>query len=64
MATNVTQIFPSSPYSLQDERLISPTQIEATFNPSTDYIEYAISTPNNSFKDVDYKIYTDLVSEK
>ena len=54
MATNVTQIFPSSPYSLQDERLISPTQIEATFNPSTDYIEYVISTPNNSFKDVDY----------
>jgi hypothetical protein len=54
MAINVTQIFSSSPYSLQDERLISPTQIETTFNPSTDYIEYVISTVNNSFQIVDY----------
>jgi hypothetical protein len=54
MAINVTQIFSSSPYSLQDERLISPTQIEATFNSSTDYIEYVISTVNNSFQTVDY----------
>ena len=54
MAINVTQIFPSSPYSSQDEKLISPTQVEATFNPSTDYIEYVISTPNNSFQTVDY----------
>jgi hypothetical protein len=54
MAISVSQIFPSSPYSSQDERLISPTQVEATFNPSTDYIEYVISTPNNSFQTVDY----------
>jgi len=54
MAINVTQIFPSSPYSPQDERLIAPTQIEATFNPSVDYIEYVISTVNGSFQIVDY----------
>ncbi len=53
-AINVTQIFPSSPYSPQDERLIAPTQIEATFNPSVDYIEYVISTVNGSFQIVDY----------
>lgn len=54
MAVNVTQIFSSSPYSLNDERLIPSTQVEATFNPSTDYIEYVISTVNNSFRTVDY----------
>jgi hypothetical protein len=58
MAITVSQIFSSSPYSLQDERLISPTQIEATFNPSTDYIEYVISTTNNSFQTVDYNYNT------
>jgi hypothetical protein len=54
MAVTISQIFSSSPYSSQDERLINPTQIEATFNPSTDYIEYVISTKNNSFQTVDY----------
>ena len=54
MAISVSQIFSPSPYSSQDERLISPTQIEAIFNPSTDYIEYVINTVNNSFQTVDY----------
>ena len=58
MAVNISQIFSSSPYSPQDERLINPTQIEATFNPSTDYIEYVISTKNNSFQTVDYNYNT------
>ena len=58
MAVNVTQIFPSSPYSPNDERLIPSTQIEATFNPATDYIEYVVSTTNNSFKTVDYNYNT------
>ncbi len=54
MAVSISQIFSSSPYSSQDERLIIPTQIEAVFNSSTDYIEYVISTINNSFQTVDY----------
>jgi len=53
MAINITEIFPSSPYSSQDEALIQSSQIEATFDPSLDYIEYVISTPNNSFQSVD-----------
>ena len=53
MAINITEIFPSSPYSPQDEALIQSSQIEATFDPSLDYIEYVISTPNNSFQSVD-----------
>ncbi len=54
MAINVTPISSPNPYSPSDERLIQSTQIEATFNPSTDYIEYVISTTNNSFQLVDY----------
>ena len=53
MAINITEIFPSSPYSSQDEALIQSSQIEAIFDPSLDYIEYVISTPNNSFQSVD-----------
>jgi hypothetical protein len=53
MAINITEIFPSSPYLPQDEALIQSSQIEATFDPSLDYIEYVISTPNNSFQSVD-----------
>jgi hypothetical protein len=53
MAINVSQIFPPSPYSPQDEALIQSSQIEATFDPSLNYIEYVISTPNNSFQSVD-----------
>ena len=55
MATNVTPILPPNSYLPSDERLIQSSQIEATFNPSTDYIEYVISTPNKSFQTVDYR---------
>ena len=58
MAINVNQILPPGPYSSNDERLISSTQIEATFNPSTDYTEYVITTVNNSFQIVDYNYNT------
>jgi hypothetical protein len=54
MAINVIPILPPNSYSPSDENLIQSTQIEATFNPSTDYIEYVISTTNNSFQTVDY----------
>jgi hypothetical protein len=53
MAINITEIFPSSPYSPQDEALIQSSLIEATFDSSLDYIEYVVSTPNNSFQSVD-----------
>jgi len=55
MATNVTPILSPNSYLPSDERLIQSSQIEATFNPSTDYIEYVISTPNKSFQTVDYR---------
>jgi hypothetical protein len=58
MAVNVNQILPPIPYSSNDERLIPSTQIEATFNPNTDYIEYVVSTINNSFQTVDYNYNT------
>ena len=58
MAVNVNQILPPIPYSSNDERLIPSTQIEATFNPNTDYIEYVVSTINNSFQTVDYSYNT------
>ena len=60
MAISVSQIFPASPYSLNEENLLNTSSIEATFNPSTDYIEYIITDNNNSFKIVDgqYNNYT------
>jgi hypothetical protein len=54
MAINVSRIYSSTPYSPQDESLIQSSQVEATFDPSLNYIEYVISTPNNSFQTVDY----------
>jgi len=58
MAVNINQILPPIPYSSNDERLIPSTQVEATFNPSTDYIEYVVSTVNSSFQTVDYNYNT------
>jgi hypothetical protein len=50
MATSVSQIFTSSPYSPNEVNLLNASIIEATFNPSIDYIEYVITDNNNSFK--------------
>ena len=58
MAINVIPILPPNSYSPSDENLIQSTQIEAVFNSSTDYIEYVISTVNNSFQTVDYNYNT------
>jgi len=58
MAVNINQILPPIPYSSNDEKLIPSTQVEATFNPSTDYIEYVVSTTNSSFQTVDYDYNT------
>ena len=58
MAVNINQILPPIPYSSNDERLIPSTQVEATFNSSTDYIEYVVSTTNSSFQTVDYNYNT------
>jgi len=40
--------------STSNSDLIQSSQVETTFNPSTDYIEYVINTSNNSFKSIDY----------
>ena len=53
MAINVSQIFNSGPYSPNEVNLLNASSIEATFNPTTDYIEYIITDNNNSFKVVD-----------
>ena len=54
MAVNITQIISPSPYDIKDNNLLQPSQVEALFDPSIDYIEYVITTPNKSFKNVDY----------
>jgi hypothetical protein len=54
MAINISQISPQSLYPSRDISLIQSTQIGTTFNPSIDYIEYVITTPNKLFKNVEY----------
>jgi hypothetical protein len=58
MAISISQISPSSPYNSKDSILLNPITAEATFNPELDYIEYVITTPNESFKTVDYNYST------
>ncbi len=47
----ITQVNPTSfeleDYSVADENLISSIEVETSFNPQTDYIEYFIYNPNN-----------------
>ena len=54
MAVNITQIISPSPYDIKDNNLLQPSQVEALFDPSIDYIEYVITTLINHFKNVDY----------
>jgi len=49
MATIVTQIVAPTTYDITDELLLNPSISQSIFNPSIDYIEYSIATPNNSF---------------
>jgi len=58
MAVDIIDLSSPTPYSSNDEALISSQIITSSFDPATDYIEYIITTPNNSFQTVDYK-YTD-----
>ncbi len=47
----ITQVNPTSfeleDYSVADENLISSIEVETSFNPQTDYIEYFVYNPNN-----------------
>jgi hypothetical protein len=53
MAINVSQIPTFEPYSSNEVNLLNASSVEATFNPSINYIEYIITDSNNSFKIVD-----------
>jgi hypothetical protein len=55
MAVDIISILPPNPYSSSDKTLISSQLITSSFDPNIDYIEYIISTPNNSFQTIDYK---------
>ena len=54
MAATVTQIEIPNTYTPSDEVLLNPSITQSSFNPSTDYIEYTISTPDNSFSITNY----------
>jgi len=55
MAVDIIPILPPNPYSTNDDALISSQMITSSFDPTVDYIEYIITTPNNSFQKVDYR---------
>ena len=59
MAAIIQETSVSSPYSSNDIELINSSQIESFFNPSVDYIEFVVNSPNNSYQDInyDYKNY-------
>ena len=54
MATSITQIFVPQPYAPSDEKLLNASSVQSSFNPGTDYIEYSITTPDNSFSTIEY----------
>ena len=54
MAVDIISLSSTTPYSPNDEALISPQIITSSFDPIVNYIEYVITTPNKSFKNVDY----------
>jgi hypothetical protein len=54
MATSITQIFVPQPYDPADESLLNASSVQSLFNPGTDYIEYSITTPDNSFSTIEY----------
>ena len=60
MAAIVNQTSITSPYSPNDTELINTSQIESFFNPSTDYIEFIINSPNSSYQNVNYD-YKDFI---
>ena len=54
MAVTVTQILPSNNYTVSDEVLLNPSVTQSYFDPSQNYIEYTISTIDDSFTTTDY----------
>jgi len=66
MATIVTPIDPitleSQIYSPQDIGALSPDLISPVFDPSTDYIEYTISSPDESFQITDQNFNNFLIT--
>jgi hypothetical protein len=54
MALEISSLDPTSPYSSKDIELINPTSIGATFDPTSDYIEYVVTTNDKSFIRIDY----------
>ena len=59
MGAIITPTTVSSPYSSNDIELINSSQIESFFNPSVDYIEFVVNSPNSSYQEInyDYKNY-------
>ena len=49
-----TPISTQPTYNSSDEILLNSSATQSFFNPGIDYIEYTISTPNNSFFTIDY----------
>jgi len=54
MAAQIQKTSISSPYSPDDIELINPSSFESFFNPSLDYIEFVVTSPNNSYQSIDY----------
>jgi hypothetical protein len=54
MATIVTQIPATTDYVISDEILLNPSITQSSFDPSQNYIEYTIETPDKSFVATDY----------
>jgi hypothetical protein len=54
MATTVTPISTQTNYNISDEILLNSSITQSYFNPGLDYIEYTITTPDNSFSTIDY----------
>ena len=42
MAINVSPVPSPSSYSINEENLLNPSVVSATFNPSVNYIEYIV----------------------
>jgi len=53
MAINVKQINGNKPYDLKDEQLLDTSLDSTVFDPSVNYIEYTISSPDKSFSFTD-----------
>jgi hypothetical protein len=54
MALEIIDLSPSSPYTSKDSGLLTPSSVNATFNPDLDYIEYVVQTKNKSFIAINY----------